>query len=191
MKSVIAIALVSVSLSGTALAAPDETDALDINGSVSDTCFLGAPIVSASSDASLAAKIVTFSALADSSTAVFTGGGSSIELNFEGMCNYAHNVSIQTTNGWLINSSGATVVAGSGTFNTNVGYTPTVKWHNQLATLNADDGSAGKTASKPILGAFAGIAELQINLIGVDDPSAPLVAGTYTDDLVLQLGAAL
>lgn len=191
MKSVIAIALLSVGVSGLAMAAPDDNDVMDINGSVSDTCFLGTPVVSASSDASLASKIVTFSALADTSTAVFTGGGSSIELNFDGMCNYAHNVSIQSTNGWLINSSSNTVVAGSGSFNSTVGYTPTVKWHNQLATFNADDGSAGKKASKPILGAFAGIAELQINLIGVDDPAAPLVAGTYTDDLVLQLGAAL
>lgn len=191
MTRTLSIMLVAAGFTCAAHAAPDDQEVLTMEGSVADTCSLGTPSVSASSNANLASSVVTFSALADETTAVFTGGGSTIQLSFDGMCNYAHDVSIQSTNGWLINADNTQIAPGSGNFNETVGYTPTVQWHTELASFNATAGTAGQKTSKSIPGAFAGTVGLQINLVGVSDPSAPMLAGTYTDDLVLQLGAAL
>ena len=118
-------------------------------------------------------------------------------LRYVGMCNYAHNVSIKSTNGVMVNGAFVAPVAGSGAFVERVGYAANFTWAgSSAATGIADKTSTSANAAfgaqtssdTSIAGANAG--NLDVTLTFAANAS-PVVSGTYTDVLTAQIGADL
>lgn len=98
-------------------------------------------------------------------------------------CNYAANAGLQTTYGSM--TSGLTAVSG---FENNVEYTAVLGWGGMAPlTLNAQ-GVAGFKAGAADAGPRSGTVSLTITPTANTDP---LLAGDYSDTLVVQIGDAL
>jgi hypothetical protein len=113
----------------------------------------------------------------------------SIQLSIRGVCNHAHRISIMTTKGALVSSSQATSTGGA--FLNQVGYNAMVTWGNQSIELTTD-GTQGKiSSSNPIGGANIGVITVAISIDERNNSfDIPVLAGTYTDTLVLHIGSS-
>lgn len=187
-----AAAALAALLATPALAGPTRASTVSLAGAAPTVCTLGAPTLAASGDAVLSGSTpssatVTISNFVDTSNATYIDG-ISITLNFDAMCNYASHFNSQTVTGALKDTT--PVVAGSGPFLKTLNYQALLQWAGQNSVLNTNGTALKKGLQKNVAGSFSGTAALSITLI---DPgvSTPLVAGTFTDQLTVQIGAAL
>lgn len=107
--------------------------------------------------------------------------GGSIEINLPVICNSAHRVVVRSGNGGL-RRLGAAVPTGP--FAQFVPYSVTTLWGGQQAVLTTNQGGTVQIDSNQ---ARAGLVALSINLAA---GGQPLVAGTYSDQIVVELQAA-
>lgn len=194
LKWLMASAL-TLALPTAALAADSAQDGVSINGSVANTCTLGIPTQTASNQASLDAGATTTSAsvsftnLANPADASYTGTGSSVTLRFAGMCNYASNLALQSTNGSMTNTD-VGVVPGSLPFADKVFYTAMANWSTFSSSIGAFD-VPGIKFNTSIPGALLDDIDVSITLFGTNSAGNPLLSGNFTDTLTVQIGAAL
>jgi hypothetical protein len=104
----------------------------------------------------------------------------SISLSLRGICNHTHTLTIQTNRGGLQTSSGATPG-----FSNHVDYSASVLWGGSSSSLQTS-GIAGQSSPEAVMpGPFAGTLQLQIT-VGADGANRlPLLAGTYSDNIVI------
>ena len=185
-------AVLAAVLATPALAGPTRTSTASLTGAAPTVCTLGAPTLAASGDAVLSGSTpssatVTISNFVDTSNASYVDG-ISITLNFAAMCNYASHFNSQTVTGALKDSQ--PIVAGSGPFLSSLNYQALLQWAGQNSVLNTNGTALKKGLQKNVPGSYSGTAALSITLV---DPgvSTPLVAGTFSDQLTIQIGAAI
>lgn len=181
--SLITSLALAAAMSAPAFAASDASDTITINGSVADTCTLsidGSAV--SSSNATFAGSTIDITSLADATTAVMTPA--SMSLSFDGMCNYAHSIGLESANGGLDYTGSVSVVGG--TFDDLVEYTVSASWDGGVSLE-----SENTVANQSVAGAFREDDVTLAFIFDNDGGSDPLLSGAYTDSLTIQLGAAL
>lgn len=106
--------------------------------------------------------------------------GATIVLVLPAVCNQAHTLNLSSLHGGLLGDGGA---AAGGPFRSELPYTVTVAWAGNQQSFLTTDGAM----------AFAlGEASTGVVTVTIQIPAggAPLVAGAYSDELVLELGVA-
>jgi len=159
---------------------------LDISGQAPSACLISAPTSATGANTSFQSTgaqqgQITINQLADAQTA--TPIASSINLALPIICNTAHTLTISTSNGGLLRLGGVVGPETNG-FRQFLPYRVGATWAGQTAnatsqagatiTINASDGAAGQL-------------NLEVSTPGGGDP---LVAGSYSDELVIQLRVA-
>lgn len=178
-----------------ALAQATDTDTVSLSGTQAQTCTLGAFSAGAATGAlvvgDFGAGTLTLTGTMSSSTAIRAAG--SITLNATAMCNYGHNVSVRQTGGGLINASDFAPT--QGTFVRKQGYAAAVTWATETITASSSDVTTAPAApaavtslDKSISGAAAGTLSLTLSVAA---SASPVVAGAYSDSVVVQIGADL
>jgi hypothetical protein len=95
-----------------------------------------------------------------------------------------------TKNGGLALGSAAQVV--DGTFISHINYRAQVDWAGKSAVMSTDGGPGKKTPTTVVGGTNHGPLSLRIVIDDLEnDLTIPLVAGTYSDILTVQIGAPL
>jgi hypothetical protein len=114
----------------------------------------------------------------------------SIQIEIIGTCNQTHYVSVMTKNGGLA-LDGSTAALG-GAFGSHVNYRAQVNWAGQSVEMSTDGAPGKKTPTTVVGGANHGPLSLRIVIDDLDnDMAIPLIAGTYTDIITIQVGAPL
>lgn len=106
--------------------------------------------------------------------------GATIVLVLPAVCNQAHTLNLTSLNGGLL-GDGPAVTAGP--FRSRLPYAVTVNWAGGQQSFQTEDG---------ILSFALGAAAVGPLTVTIQIPSggAPLAAGAYSDELVLELGVA-
>lgn len=178
-----------------AFAQATDSDTVNLSGTQAQTCTLGAFSAGAVSGAlnagNFSAGTLNLTGTMSASTAIRAAG--SITLNATAMCNYGHNVSVRQTGGGLINASD--VAPTQGTFIRKQGYEAVVSWASLTITASSADVTAAPPApaavtstDQSISGAASGTLSLTLSVAA---SASPVVAGAYTDSVVVQIGADL
>ncbi|MBJ7532821.1 hypothetical protein JDN40_01650 [Rhodomicrobium vannielii ATCC 17100] len=137
----------------------------------------------AASNATYASNMVTIESLIDNSTAFVKS--SSLTLKFDkAMCNYEAYLSLSSQNRGMTSTDAKQATAGE--FLSKVDYTVTADW-GSIRDLILDT-SQQSTAQLQTAGANSGTLTLTF---ATKDGSVPLVNGTYTDTVAVQIGAKL
>ena len=174
------------------LAQVTDSDTINLSGTQAQTCTLGAfsAGVPTGDFAFTAPAAVSLTGTMSSSTAMRAAG--SISLDAAAMCNYKHFVSVRQTSGGLIKA--LDVVPAQGTFVRQQGYDATVTWAGKTVTASSSDVTSAPTVapitstSSEIAGAASGTLSLTLSVAA---STSPVVAGAYTDSVVVQIGAGL
>lgn len=172
-----------------------DSDALNLSGTQAQTCTLGAFSASAATGALVVgdygAGTLSLTGTMSPSTAIRAAG--SITLNAAAMCNYAHSVSVRQSGGGLINASD--LAPAQGTFIRKQGYDAVVSWAAETITASSPDVTAEPSppaavtsTNQSINGAASGTLGLTLSVV---DSASPVLSGTYTDSVVVQIGADL
>jgi hypothetical protein len=146
-------------------------------------CVISPATVSSAANASYSATgtssgQVNITELVDSSTAA--PRASSIELNLPVVCNASHRVELRSANGGLLRA-GAT--GRGGAFRESLAYQVGLDWAGQSVELTTSNRSATISASQP------GKGEMVIR-IATPAGGAPMVAGQYSDSIVVEVQPA-
>jgi hypothetical protein len=154
---------------------------LDIVGEAPQGCILSPPTETAISNAALVAGPtagqVRLTQFVDPQTAV--PNAATIGLDFSVVCNAAHHLTVRTLQGGLVLASPAPA-PGPGLRN-SVPYQVSVAWAGQQAMGSSDTMVPVDIATA---NGAAGVLSITIAVPGGGDP---LVAGTYSDSLVVEL----
>ena len=113
-------------------------------------------------------------------------------LTFDGMCNYGAQISIESSSGGIKSDWTGPI---DGDFVTEVFYQASAFWSaggppivfTSMTTNGTPETSASSVAANPINGEFSVIIDLEEPA----NSSAPMLSGTYSDTLTVQIGAAL
>jgi len=164
---------------GDALGADNQGQPLTISGTQDNTCTLGAFTVGASDNAS-------YDTVTDTLTITDPGGDDaiadsfSISLTAPAMCNFTHQVKLQTTNGGLTNAATATGFAN------HINYSGLTLFGTAIVNLLTDGTASASAQSTP---KTAAVGSLQLIIANGALPTQPLIAGTYADTLTLTIGS--
>jgi Spore Coat Protein U domain len=148
------------------------------------SCVISQPVVGNQSNTSFTATgtssgQVNITQLVDAGAAP---RASSIELSLPVLCNASHNIRISSANGGLLRT-GAAGRGQSGAFQEFLGYQVGLDWAGQTVTLNSTTTNANINASQPAKGAM-------VIRIATPAGGAPLVAGQYSDSIVVEVQPA-
>lgn len=116
-------------------------------------------------------------------TATATTRGSSIEVAVPVICNTSHTITVRSANGGLLREGAAAARTGSGGFSEFQAYDVGLQWQQQVMRLGGATSSATLVYAQPAKG------DLIVN-ITVPRGTAPLVAGTYSDSVVVEIRPA-
>ena len=160
---------------------------LDLAGQAPSVCVISGPTAVSGSNATFAPAgaqqgQISITELADPQTAV--PRAASINLALPVICNAAHSVVISTTNGGLARAGAAAGNAEVNGFRQFVPYQLSVSWAGQSANATSQ---AGPTITIKSNDGAAGQLSLVVKVPG---GGAPLVAGAYGDQVVVQLQVA-
>ena len=125
--------------------------------------------------------VVVFPNLVDETTAATRE--SSIELAVPVVCNTSHQITVRSYNGGLVRQGANAARSGSGGFSEVQTYAVGLQWQQQTVTLGGQTASAAISYNQPAKG------DLVVN-IAVPRGTQPLVAGTYTDAVVVEIRPA-
>lgn len=188
------IALVVAVLFGPAMVQAQDSQGNDLGfgGTSPALCsFTSLPSELASDNMSLAAggsNKLQIDTMVDPSSSLLKPA--SIQIEIIGTCNQTHYVSAMTKNGGLALGSAAQVVDGA--FISHINYRAQVDWAGKSAIMSTDGGPGKKTPTTVIGGTNHGPLSLRIVIDDLEnDLTIPLVAGTYSDILTVQIGAPL
>ena len=122
--------------------------------------------------------VVVFPNLVDESTAATRA--SSIELAVPVVCNTSHLITVRSYNGALVRLGANAARGGSGGFSEMQTYNVGLQWQQQTVQLGTQTGSAAISYNQPAKGDL---------IVGIAVPRGtnPLVAGTYTDAVVVEI----
>ncbi len=121
--------------------------------------------------------VVTFPNLVDETTAA--ARASSIELALPVVCNTSHLITVRSYNGALVRQ-GAGGANSAGGFSESQTYAVGLQWQELTAQLSAGTTNASIAYGQPAKG------DLIVD-IAVPRGTQPLVAGTYTDAVVVEI----
>lgn len=155
---------------------------LGLNGDIPAGCIMAAPTApsaqnaTATALASGTADVVITRLVGDDGAPL----GAQMTLNLPSACNQSHTLSISSLNGGMTNPDAG---APGAAFRTVLPYQVVVTWAGQTRTFD----SAASAATVAVGDAARG--DLSVT-IQISPGGAPLVAGSYSDQLVLELGVA-
>ena len=181
---ILPVAAALAMVSGPVLAQSVEAPArpLAFNGLAAPGCIMQAPSSPSSSNASVtsvapgAADILFGQLVGEDGVPV----GATVVLTVPAACNQAHVLTLASTSGGLANLDGTPV---GGPFRALLPYVATVTWGVESETYD----SANPPLTIPHGDAAVGSITV---IIEIPAGGAPLVAGAYSDQLVLELAAA-
>lgn len=114
----------------------------------------------------------------------------SIRLEILGVCNQSHYLSVLTTRGGLTLDQQANVV--SGNFVQHVNYRAQVDWAGRTAILDTDATAGKKSSAGLVEGPNSGPLNVSVTIDETNnDFTAPALAGSYADSLIVQIGLPL
>lgn len=150
-------------------------------GDVLPGCTMAAPVISGATNttssnvAAGTADLTVTRLVGDDGVPV----GAQVVLTLESACNQSHTLSLDSVRGGMTNGE----TAPNGQFRTVLPYSVTLSWAGVTQTFSSAD---------PALAAAIGSAARGPLTVSITIPSGgtPLVAGAYSDQLVLELGAA-
>lgn len=170
--------------------AQSASSSITLSGTAAPTCNIPTtPVASSNTNVTINSSTAAASSLTVTSfidTAAVANAAALTLTYANAMCNYAHNVGVQTTNGGIKQQSGTTTVIG-GTFANNVNYTATATFGGSTATITTN-GTANAKQSTAVAGANMGNLVLTVSVAAGTNP---VLQGSYSDTLTLQIGAAL
>jgi hypothetical protein len=186
-----ALAFLIVALApGVALAQTVQsgTGRLDLVGTAPSACLVSAPASAVGSNASFAASgtqsaQVTITQLVDQTTS--EPRASSISVAVPIICNSAHRVTVRTTNGGLLRQG-----AQSANPNSVNGFREFLPYQIEAAWSGQDVKSSSATPSPVDIATTDGAAGQLSLTIDVPAGGDPLVAGVYSDSVVIELQVA-
>ena len=185
------VAVIAAALLAPMLATAQTTEVgrarLDLAGQAPSVCVISGPTAVSGANATFSPDgaqqgQITITELADPQTAV--PQAASINLALPVICNAAHSVVISTTNGGLARAGAAAGNAEVNGFRQFVPYQLSVSWAGQSANATSQ---AGPTITIKSNDGAAGQLSLVVKVPG---GGAPLVAGAYGDQVVVQLQVA-
>lgn len=110
---------------------------------------------------------------------------SSIDLEFPVTCNAAHNVTLRSTNGGMLRSGAVAQVARAGTgFREFVAYDLGLAWAGQQLEIVSEANGAQIDAGKPAKGDL-------VLRVATPAGAGPLVAGQYSDAIIIEFNAGI
>ena len=184
---IVAAATLAWTCAAQAQPAPSNAKDLGVSGSIPNLCVLGqfsqsdiTPLVNA---ASIGTGTVEILNLRDETT--LSTASASISLAFDGMCNYPHRLSLESSNNGLFRTNATTEnVAG---FGTAIPYTATISWGGVDTVFEAYATRRGiSNKSQLIASPSAGALQLSVLIrAGATNTrdGAPLVGGLFSDTL--------
>lgn len=122
--------------------------------------------------------VVVFPNLVDETTAATRG--SSIELAVPVVCNTSHLITVRSYNGALVRLGANAARSGSGGFSEMQTYDVGLQWQGQTIQLGTQSSGAALSFDQPAKG------DLIVD-IAVPRGTNPLIAGTYTDAVVVEI----
>ena len=160
---------------------------ITITGEAKQICRLSAPSGGGGNNASFANNNIAIVELVDDVSSRLRA--SSVAIRFsEAMCNYPASLSLLSRQGGLVPSQPLNTVSGPQTFLTTVPYTVTATWGPASLTLDTTATKRGTAVSAPT----GGLNNSELSLIVQTQVSSlPVPAGTYSDVILLQIGAKL
>jgi hypothetical protein len=160
-----------------------DAPAVAVQGSAPPICYLTPPQLGQASNMTLGSMsasqyVLLINQLNDPATAQVRPA--SISLSLRAICNHAHSLAIQSRSGGLRTATGETPG-----FSNRVDYSVSVLWGGSSNSLQTS-GIAGQSSAETVTpGAFAGTLQLQIS-VGADGANGlPLLAGIYSDNIVI------
>lgn len=182
-RTLLPIILGAAALAGPALAQQDTTATIQtvFRGDVAAACRMSTPLAPTADNAQVGALAPGSADIAISQLVGDDGApiGATIVLVLPATCNQAHTLNLSSLNGGL-KSSGPVV---TGAFRSQAPYTVTVAWAGESQTFQTQNESLAFNLANAATGPVT--VTIQIPAGG-----APLAAGTYSDELVLELGVA-
>lgn len=182
------LTLALISAPAAAFAAPIQgTDAgrLDITGEAHGACVISAPAAQAGVNAAFqsggaASAAIRVIDLVDPLTA--QARGASINLAFPVICNAAHRVTVRTANGAMERGHPPALHAPG--FRDRLPYEVSATWAGRTVTGSSE-------SRTPVdISLSNGAAGLLSIVVAIAPGGAPLIAGAYSDSLVVELQAA-
>jgi hypothetical protein len=171
--------------------AEDSGSSLGMGSDAKPLCAItSAPTVTSENNMSLTSagndhSVITVAELVDEATAKLKQA--SIQLSLQGVCNQPHHLGLMSINGALLPT--ATPENVNAAFITKIQYTATAAWGSTTSVLQTD-GTPGKTSSvNSIGGANRGFLIVDITINQTNNSfDMPVLAGTFTDTLIIQIG---
>ena len=163
--------------------APPATNQITFKGAVQPGCITSVPASNSSQNATVtqqvagSANVVVTRLVGDDGVPL----GAQIVLSLPAACNQAHTLNLSSLNGGLMNANGP--AAGSAAFRALLPYTVQVNWAGQTQVLTSSEGAV----TQPVSDAATGPVSVTIQ---IPAGGSPMVAGSYSDQLVLELGVA-
>lgn len=186
-----ALAVAGLAFGGAAHGADSATETHALTATAPNTSLITTIAQTANNNLTLAAGTFTVGPAAfDPTTATFTGANISASVTMNVMSNYAHTVSLQTTNGGMTPAAVVPVV--SGTFISKLNYTAILLSAPPAFILSLNTSAAAALASQSInvAGAMISVYTLTVT-VDNSNTTTPILAGTYSDTLVLKVGQPL
>lgn len=186
-RSLVLIALTALAAtSAQAQVVDTASQRFDLAGRAQAACVIAQPTVSQSVNASYSATGVnsgqiTISQLVDSLNA--TSLESRLQLDLPVTCNSSHRVVVRSANGGLVRTGARGNSAGRGGFVEAMDYNLGVDWHGTSRSLPSSQGLTSIDSAEPAKG------DLTLNF-STSAGNGPLVAGQYTDSIVVEFTPA-
>ena len=176
------VSMAAMATAAQAQVASTQQNQMTFNGDVAAGCITAAAAASSAQNAeaqdmvSGSANVVVTRLVGDDGVPL----GAEISLALPSTCNQAHTLTLTSVNGGMTNAGGALA---SGAFRSLLPYTVVVNWAGQSQTFSTGAGAL----TQPVSDAATGPVSVTIQ---IPSGGAPMVAGSYSDQLVLQLGIA-
>jgi len=171
-----------LALTAGAVQAQTAPQQMTFQGQAPAGCLMQAPLSPSADNASVTASapgsadIVITQLVGDDGVSE----GATVILNVPAACNQAHTVSLISSNGGLLNAEGAPA---GGPFRALLPYSVVLSWGSGSETYQSGDPAATISSGDAATGSVTVTIEIPAG-------GAPLVAGSYSDQLILELAAA-
>lgn len=124
---------------------------------------------------------VVITSLVDDTSA--TARASAIQLSLPVICNSSHRITVRSSNGGLLRQGASGNRNGRGGFSEFQAYDVALQWQQQVVRIGGNTGTATLNQAQPAKG------DLVVD-IAVPRGTTPLVAGTYSDAVVVEIRPA-
>ncbi|MBC7869812.1 MAG: hypothetical protein H7Y09_03155 [Chitinophagaceae bacterium] len=193
LKQALPIALAIVGMINPCAADNRAGGTLALKGRAESICvFTNAPTASAGNNMRMlssqpAQSIVGIDKMVDDVTARLRPA--SISITLKATCNLTHQLRFTSLKGILANDAPPTAL--NGQFLNAINYSAMISWGGkQLSFIG--DGASERSGSGDLIGANTGDISIQIAIDGAgNDVSLPVMAGSYSDVIIIELTPAL